>query len=398
MNPWPADGEEPPKADGASVRGVTRPGYAAFILLGWMSLLGPSLIREIEREFDQSDAGIGLVYLLGSLAFVVGSLGVGVVVVRVGRGMVMPAAAALIGAGLLAEGTAPTWAIYVLGAVLAAVGSGAIEAALNALFLDLFQTGRGGGLNRLHLCFSIGALTAPMVVGWLVTAGVGWRLFLVAAAVAALAVAAPLGTTGRVPVRRPGPGTERGQGPGRTLPAAPMIALAVAIGCYVAAEMGVSSWLVRFLAAEPLSVATFALGLFWTGLALGRLLSIRLADRHDLVVYGSSGAFLGALALAVAVLGPGGWLTVALFGLTGLAFGPIYPVIMAVAGGFYPARASSVAGILTTAAVVGSIVYPPAVGLASATVGLGAGMVGAIGLSVCSGLAVVAAGRAARQG
>ncbi len=87
----------------------------------------------------------------------------------------------------------------------------------------------------------------------------------------------------------------------------------------------------------------------------------------------------------------------ALFGVAGFGLGPIYPVIMALAGTFYPARASSVAGLLTAAGVVGSIVYPPAVGLASASVGLGVGMLGAAVICVACCLAMVAAGRVARR-
>src|SRR5438045_507410 len=47
----------------------------------------------------------------------------------------------------------------------------------------------------------------------------------------------------------------------------PLLALAVAIACYVGAEIGVSDWLVRFLASASLGLATAALALFWGCLA-----------------------------------------------------------------------------------------------------------------------------------
>jgi hypothetical protein len=39
-------------------RGLEAAGWAAFGLLGWSGLLVPSLIREVELDFGQSDAGM----------------------------------------------------------------------------------------------------------------------------------------------------------------------------------------------------------------------------------------------------------------------------------------------------------------------------------------------------
>jgi fucose permease len=66
-------------------------------------------------------------------------------------------------------------------------------------------------------------------------------------------------------------------------------------------------------------------------------------------------------------------------------------MIVASAGTLYPARANAVSGILTAAAVTGSVVYPPAMGFISNSVGLGVGMAGAGLLGIaCTGALVVA--------
>jgi hypothetical protein len=62
----------------ASTRSVVRTGYAAFFLVGWCMLLLPSLIREVEGAFTQTDAGMGLAYLLHNLAWVAGTVSTGV--------------------------------------------------------------------------------------------------------------------------------------------------------------------------------------------------------------------------------------------------------------------------------------------------------------------------------
>jgi fucose permease len=177
---------------------------------------------------------------------------------------------------------------------------------------------------------------------------------------------------------------------GRHVPL-PLVLLAVAITSYVAAESGVSSWLVRFLDAAPIGVATLALSLFWAGLALGRLVASRVADRFaPMSVVTACGLAAGAAILAAVVV-PWIGVSIALFAVAGIASGPIYPMIVASAGALYPARANAVSGVLTAAAVTGSVVYPPAMGLISNGLGLGVGMAGAgLFAVVCAGAMVAA--------
>ena len=47
-----------------------------------------------------------------------------------------------------------------------------------------------------------------------------------------------------------------------------LLVMAVSIVCYVAAEAGVSDWLVRYLEALPITQASLALTLFWAGIAV----------------------------------------------------------------------------------------------------------------------------------
>jgi fucose permease len=52
-------------------------------------------------------------------------------------------------------------------------------------------------------------------------------------------------------------------------------------------------------------------------------------------------------------------------------------MIMAIGGSLYPGRASMVSSVLASAAIVGSIVYPPLMGVVSETAGLWLSMLGA---------------------
>ena len=72
-------------------------------------------------------------------------------------------------------------------------------------------------------------------------------------------------------------------------------------------------------------------------------------------------------------------------------------MIMSVAGSLFPHRAAAVAGIVTSTGVIGSITYPPLMGLIAGIAGLGAGMLGAALLIISSGVTVVGAGRLAGE-
>lgn len=140
-------------------------------------------------------------------------------------------------------------------------------------------------------------------------------------------------------------------------------------------------------------LATSALALFWGCLALGRLVSARWSDRFDHARFAAIASLVAAVALGAAVLVPALPVSIALFGVVGFAFGPVYPLIMAVGGDLYPARSAAVSGFLSGFAVIGAIVYPPLMGFVSVGVGLGAAMGGAAALALVCSIVLFLVGR-----
>ena len=179
-------------------------GCLTLLTIGWTGLLVPSAIRSIEATFGQATTRIGVIYLLYSGAYAAGSFGGGPLTERIGRRRVLVAAAILHGLGIASFGLAPTWGLFVASALLAGLGGGGLDGGSNGLYLDLFRPGRGRAMNLLHLFFSIGALSAPLVVGALIEGGVAWQSVFVGSALAPLAIAAwyavaamPSGRAGR---------------------------------------------------------------------------------------------------------------------------------------------------------------------------------------------------------
>ena len=376
---------------------LTLSGYAGFVLIGWNAVLIPSLIRSIEHQFRQSDAAFGLLYFTASLVYACGAFSGGFLTERLGRRAVLCAGVLALGAGLGGEGIAPTWVTLVAALVPASWGGGVIDGGINALFLDLYRDARGGALNLLHVFFSLGALVSPFVVGQLITAGVPWRSIFLGTGVWALPLAGLLAMVGMPSGRHNRRLRKPAQGDAAEQSLLPFAGLALAIGLYVAAEVAVSNWLVKLLVAVPVATATEVLSVFWAGLAVGRLLSNRLAERIDYYAFTVGCIVLASLALLGAIFAPILPLAGALFGLTGMFFGPIYPMIMALGGNIYPRRLAALSGSLAAAAVAGSIVYPPLMGVMAAHIGLRAGMAGAALLGIPMALALLGARAAARR-
>jgi MFS transporter, FHS family, glucose/mannose:H+ symporter len=378
-------------------------GCVLFVLIGWTGLLAPSLIRSIEADLQQTDTAIGFFYFLYGAAYATGSLGGGYATERFGRRTVLTSAIAIHGLGVLLLGVVPVWAAFLASALPAGLGAGGIDGGMNGLFLDLFRAGRGRALNSLHLFFSVGAFIAPLVIGRLVDAGVEWRLLFVATGLVILPIAAVFAVLRPPHGRHAAPAAtdgRHGDMPRRLLLRWPLPALALAIGAYVASEVGVSNWLVRFLGSAPIVVATGSLSLFWAGLAVGRLVSARISDRFDHVRFTVVWTFVASCALVGAVVAPVLPVSIALFGVVGFAFGPIFPMIIAIGGERFPERSAAVGGLLTGAAVVGGVVYPPVMGPISDTVGLPVAMFGtallgfvcAVGLFAARGAGVARVG------
>jgi fucose permease len=365
-------------------------GWAAFALIGWTGLLVPSLIRQVEADFGQSDAGVGVFYLVFSLAYVVGSVVGGGLTERFGRRAVLVGALVAQGVGLLGQ-VAPSWPIFLLAGVPRGLGSGAIDGGVQGLFLDAFRDRPSRAMNVLHLFFSVGSLAAPVGVATLVDRGIAWQAVVGGSGVVSLALALPFAFLAMPSGRHENEGRRTG------LPLnLPLVVLGATIAAYVAAEVGVSSWLVRFLAAAPLAVATSALSLYWAGLTVGRLVAARFGDRLDPIHLGVGALALSGIATVAAVAAPSVEASIMLFTLVGFASGPIYPTIMLVGGRLHPERAAAVTGLLAGAAVAGSVAYPPLMGAISEAEGLGPAMLGTAVLGIMAAALLVLAGRAGR--
>lgn len=374
-------------------------GCLTLFSIGWTGLLIPSLIRSIETTFGQDDAGIGVLYLVYAIAYVCGSFVGGPLTERLGRRVILTGAAIVTAIGTAGLGLAGAWPAFVLAGLTLGVGAGCLDGGANGLVLDVYREGRGRAMNLLHASFAFGALSAPLIVGTLVDRGVAWQTIAIGTGLAIIVLALAYVVTPMPSGRRVMATASATASPpdARALLSVPLLVLGAAIAFYVASEVGVSNWLVRFLEPAPLTTATLALSLYWAGLTAGRLISSVISDRFDHLAFTVTCAAALAVMIAAAVLVPALPLSIAGFAAAGVASGPIFPMIVAIGGERYPERSAAVGGSLTAMAVIGSTIYPPAIGFLSVSIGLTAAMFGNALLALTCVLALFAFGRLTRR-
>lgn len=369
----------------------------AYSLIGWRGLLVPSMIRSVEPSFRQDDAGMGLYFLVTAVSYGVGVLAGGRLVRARGQRFAVAGALAAMSVGLVLQGVTGSWPVFVALGVLVSLGASAADIGINSLVLDLFPSSRGRALNLLHVMYSVGALAAPLALAATVEAGVAWQVPMMVSGVVAGTAAVGVRLTvppGQLDPPDPDehPDNAADVARGRRIPLF-LLVMALGTGCYVASEAGVSDWLVRYLDVLPVTAASAALTLFWAGIAVGRIVFARIGNRVDPVVAASVLAPVGGAVLLAAFLLPVGPWTLLLFLGVGFAFGPFFPLMVAAAGARLPSRSATVASTLIFAAVLGAIVYPPAIGFISVAWDLQVAMLGTALLAFAAGAAALASRR-----
>ena len=269
-------------------------------------------------------------------------------------------------------------------------GAGIYETVLNTAIPEQDPERAGSRLALVHAAATAGAvLGAPGVgalqasLGWpgacRVLAGIFAGLVLLA-----LAVRFPVATAAA-------PAPARGFS-GSLRPIAPLAAISFA---YVGLETALTVLLVPTMQelGHPEARGIGSISAFWLGLLVGRLVYAwrqRRARTEDLLFAG----LLGTLVLGGAMIlgAPAAEIWWVLFGLV---LGPVFPVVVALAGEAVPTARGTAIGLVVGAGSVGGIAVPALAGGVAAVSGAGAAVLGLVLLCLAwAGIAARAGGSA----
>jgi len=337
--------------------------FLAFIGLGLPDPLPGSLWPELRPHFGVANAALGLVLAANAAGYILAGLLAGRLIAALGIGRLLAGSLAATAMAALGQGLAPPWWGFVALSVLAGLGGGAVDAALNLFAAHRF---RPRHLNWLHGCWGIGATLGPLCAALLLAGGLGWQAgyLAVGAALAALALAFAITR------RRWDAGAHQASGPALSALAVlrhPVARLQIVIFfLYTGIEAGAGQWAATILTAArgatPAEGAAAAT-LFFAALTAGRIGLGFVVDRvgaDRLLRWQTPATVLGALLLGT------GLADFAALGLMAVALAPIYPTVMART----PARlgvqaAAQAVGFQVSAAMLGVAVVPALLGLAA---------------------------------
>lgn len=343
--------------------------YLGYISLGLpdgtLGVAWPEIYPELHLPLGLA----GTIITIGTVLTGIAGFSSGWVVTRWRTGPVVLVSGVLTATGMLMIASAQGALWLYAAAIPLGLGAGAVDASLNG-FVARHYSGRH--MNWLHACWGIGATSGPLLFGWALGAGHGWRggYWLLGGLQFALSglFLVSLGLWRKVPEAqiRTGSAGETSRSPRH---AANSFAgwLSVAIfALYVAVEMTTGLWassvlvVRRGLAPET---AALCVASFYGALTGGRILVGFVAERwgnRRLVTGGALLALVGLLGFALAPTVPVVALALVLGGL-GLA--PIYPGLMhEVAHRFQPDAVQTVIGRQSGGASFGAAVLPALAG------------------------------------
>ncbi|MEJ3744439.1 MFS transporter [Actinomycetes bacterium KLBMP 9797] len=358
--------------------------YLSFISIalpdGLLGVAWPSM----RHTLHQPVAAVGLLPPIAVVSSILASAATGYLVGRTGIGRLLAVSTALAAIALAAQAVAPAFWVVLAAAAVLAVGSGAIDAGLNAHAARHFNARR---ITWMHGCYGLGAAAGPLVVAGTADLGLSWRWAFGAVAVvlALLAVgfagAARSWTAPPAPARSwtaqpaPAPSWTAAPAPAPSWTAAPAPAPSTVAGRaswsgapVFALQNGLEScatlWAYTYLTGArgvAPAVGAAAVSGYWIALVVGRLVLGPVADRvgaRRVLVAGLAGMAGGA---ALAML-PGA-AAIAGVVLLGFAAAPMFPLLtLTTADRVGAARADRSIGLQVAAAAAGSALLPAAAG------------------------------------
>lgn len=257
--------------------------------------------------------------------------------------------------------------LFILG-----LGFGSLELGPNAIIVSLHHERKGLYLNLMAVMHGLGSLIAPLFAGWLLSLSVSWRV-IYRWDILLIALFIFIFMFLRFPKAE-----EKTQLDFRHIR---QIAFKgqlpwfyAAITFYVAAEIGMASWLVTFLQdTHHASVASSnqSLSLFFTMLMLGRLIGGFFVHR---IGYLHSIFFMSIGGLLCAIAGLFGSKDFSfLLPVTGFFLSIIFPTITAAVSDTHTENANTILGVLFTFAGLGAVIGPLFIAWSSDLFGLQTG-------------------------
>jgi fucose permease len=309
-----------------------------------------------------NDARNGNIALAQAIGLIIASVSVGPLIDKQGKKLSLIGGLALICISLYwLPSAGGDYTIVMICLAVLGLGGGIVVTGANALAADVNEARRGTTLNLLNLFFGLGGLLTPFITANIL-GGNAIRMCYVAAVLASITLVVHIVTPMPKPVISASQAADTG---GSLLRRPALYLLALFLFLYVACEVGVWNWLVKYLVERGVDKDR-ALNILSLGFALGLLIGRVVVSRILIKVASATVTLFAAIAMAITTFlmlqtndPTMAW--VAVF-CAGLAMAPMFPTTLAMVGDAFPRKSATAMGIVITCGWIGLAVSSPIIG------------------------------------
>ncbi len=345
--------------------------YLAFISLGLPDSLLGSAWPAMYQEFSVPVSYAGGISMIIAVGTIVSSLQSDRLTKSFGTGKVTAASVFMTATALFGFSVSHSYASLCLWAVPYGLGAGSVDASLNN-YVALHYASRH--MSWLHCMWGVGASLGPYLMGYALSAGLGWNRGYRYIAILQIVLTAVLIFSLPLWKKQDGGDTGQTEESGNITPLSLRQILnipgakevMITFFCYCALEQTAGLWASSYLVLRrglPAENAAGFASLFFIGITVGRALSgfltMKLNDTQ-MIRLGQGFLLFGIVLLLL----PSGSIT-ALPGLifVGLGCAPVYPsIIHSTPEHFGPDKSQAMIGVQMASAYVGTCVMPPIFG------------------------------------
>ena len=317
------------------------------------ALLG-TVLPELDKKFGLSAEQSGLIAAMQALGLMIASVAVGPIVDNKGKKTGIVAGLSGITLGLVGLIYAESYEVVLASMLVLGLGGGMLVTGSNALISDVAEEKRASALNLLNMFFGLGTMVTPLLKANIDALSPTYALPLALAGFAGFTLLVNVFTP------MPPPTGERAfvaSEAASLLQQPALFLLSLMLFLYVACEVGVFNWLVKYLVDEQGVEISYAQNVLALGFALGLLIGRVVASGILLAVSEIKVTLFATTAMLVTTfamlqVGDPVLVGVSVF-VAGLAMAPMFPTTLGICGNVFTKMTGTAMGIVITSGWIG---------------------------------------------